>query len=72
MIYTLTDDPKHRTRLAFLVSHLRGKPATQGWEDTMLYNGYVPQKIGYRLIPDYALKELAKLRIQYPQIAPKT
>lgn len=68
MIYTLTEDPTVRYRLAFLVSHLRGKPATQGWEDTMLQNGYMPQRIGYRLIPGYALEELAGLKIQHPQV----
>lgn len=53
--------------LVLLLSHLRGKPATQGWEDTMLYGGHIPQRIGYRLFPDYALNALAKLRQEYPQ-----
>ncbi|MBI2601248.1 hypothetical protein HYW42_04825 [Candidatus Daviesbacteria bacterium] len=58
-------------RLTLLFSHLKGKPATQGWEDTMLYNGYLPERIGHRLFPHYAVEELAKLREQFPQIAPK-
>jgi len=72
MIFTLSEDPNTRMRLAFLVSHLKGKPATPGWEDTMLYDGYLPQRIGYRLIPGYALEELAELKAQHPQAFSRT
>ncbi len=72
IIEALSEGPEHSVRLTFLASHLEGKPATQGWENTMLYNGYIPQRIGYRLFPDYALEELAQMRIQHPQIFSKT
>ena len=59
-------------RLAMLFSHLGGKPATQGWEDNMLYNGYVPQRIGHRLFPGYALDKLAELREKHPHLVLKS
>ncbi|GEM_PF-4215518 len=52
---------------SFLFSHLKGKPATQSWENTMLHNGYMPQRIGYKLFPGYAIEALARLREEYPQ-----
>lgn len=57
--------------LTMLHSHLRGKPATEGWEDTILYNGHLPQRIGHRLFPDSALETLAKLKETYPALVPQ-
>ncbi|MDO8658215.1 MAG: hypothetical protein Q7K55_05730 [Candidatus Levybacteria bacterium] len=64
------DDPDLRDKcinLTFLFSHLKGKPATQGWENIMTDNGYMPQRIGYTLYPGYAIEALAKLRVEHPQ-----
>ncbi len=66
----LLRDPSLREnmmRLTLLFSHLRGKPATQGWEETILYTGYLPQRIGYRLFPDYTIEALAKVREEQPK-----
>lgn len=57
--------------LPLLSSHLKGKPATQDWEDTMLHAGYIPQRIGHKLFPDYALDALVRLREEHPQIIVK-
>lgn len=55
-----------------LSSRLRGKPATQGWEDTMLSNGHIPQRIGFSLFPNYALEGLKKLKGTYPHLLPQS
>lgn len=49
-------------------SHLRGKPATEGWEDTILHNGYLPQRVGYCLFPDYALEAFVKFKATSPHL----
>lgn len=58
-------------RLVFISGYMRGKSATQGWENTMLHNGYMPQRIGYRLFPDFALESLIQFKEQYPQLVAK-
>jgi len=72
-IDSLLEDPnlKSGRPAPFLFTHLRGKPATQGWEDTMLYDGYMPQRIGHMLFPGYAIEALAILREEHPQFAVK-
>lgn len=60
------------SRLTVLSSYLRGKPATHGWEDTMLRIGFLPQRIGHRLFPHSSLEELNQLRKQYPQLIAKS
>lgn len=65
------DSRQDSFHFGFLFTHLKGKPATQDWEDTMLHNGYLPQRIGHRLFPGYALAEVAMLREEYPQLVVK-
>lgn len=48
--------------------YLKGKPATQGWEDTMLYNGFIPQRIGYKLFPNKYLEALTRLKEVCPEL----
>lgn len=55
-------------RDALIVSWLKGKPATQGWEDTMLRSGHLPQRIGHRLFPHTALDRLNHIKKRYPQL----
>lgn len=50
--------------------YLDGKPATQGWEEVMLGNGYLPQRIGHRLYPDFALAAQVKFAAAYPELMP--
>lgn len=53
---------------ALISSWLKGKPATQGWEDTMLHNGHLPQRIGHRLFPHTALERLNQIKERSPQL----
>ncbi len=53
---------------SLISSWLKGKPATQGWEDTMLRMGQLPQRIGYRLFPHNALERLSQIKQHDPQL----
>lgn len=56
------------TDLEILPFFLKGKPATTGWEESMLRSGYLPQRIGYRLFPHFALEAHVKLKEIHPQL----
>lgn len=58
------------TNILALGFYSKGKPATEGWEETMLYNGHLPQRIGHRIFPDFVLKAQAKLMVARPQLFP--
>jgi len=45
----------------------KGKPATQAWEDTILFNDHVPQRIGHRVYPAFVLEAISNLQRAYPQ-----
>lgn len=50
-----------RTRLVFLGIYLAGKPAAMSWEEIMVYNQRLPQRIGYRIYPADSLEDAQKL-----------
>lgn len=58
------------THIMALGSNSKGKPATEGWEETMLYYGHLPQRIGHRIFPTFVLEAQAKLMVAYPQLFP--
>ena len=76
VIFDLIKDPEMvseigRTIGADVVSlfaYLRGKPATIGWENVMLENGKLPQRIGHRIYPSFALEAQRKIRGFYPHL----
>lgn len=41
--------------------YLKGKPASQNWEDTFIYNMFVPQRIGYKIYPEQLLRKAKDL-----------
>lgn len=47
--------------LTTLFFYLKGKPATEGWEETMLFNERFPQRIGYKIYPDDTLVKAKKV-----------
>lgn len=49
---TESSDPKEGLILAILLSKIEGKPATAGWEETMLRNKKFPQRVGFRIYSD--------------------
>ena len=55
-----------------LISFIKGKPATKSWEKTMLVNGYLPQRIGHRIYPDFILKIQVELKEKYPDLFKNT
>lgn len=56
------------TDLEILPVYLKGKPATTSWEESMLRSGDLPQRIGYRLFPHFALEAHVKLKEIHPQL----
>lgn len=56
------------THLMALTFYIKGKPATKGWEETMLYNGHLPQRIGHRVFPNFVLEAQSRLQQAYPQV----
>lgn len=54
------------------VTYLNGKPATRGWEDLLLSNGNMPQRIGHRIFPHFVLEAQVKFATTYPHLMPKT
>lgn len=55
------------TDLMALTFYIKGKPATKGWEETMLYNDYLPQRIGHRIFPSFVLEAQSCLQQAYPR-----
>lgn len=51
-------------------SILRGKPAIQRWEDAMLNNGNLPQRIGCRIFHQSILEFQTRFAAVYPQLMP--
>lgn len=51
-----------------LRTYISGKPATDGWEKTMVSNGHFPQRIGHRIFPDFILQAQKKLLEAYPRL----
>lgn len=58
------------THILALLTYSKGKPATEGWEEIMLYNGHLPQRIGHRIFPNFVLEAQAKLMEACPQLFP--
>jgi len=56
-------DSGDRLNLSIMLSKIRGKPATIGWEETMLLNKKLPQRVGFRIYPDSNLSA-AKDRVK--------
>lgn len=52
------------------IPYLRGKPAITAWEDIMLENGHLPQRIGHRIFPHFVLEAQAKFAAAYPHLMP--
>jgi hypothetical protein len=48
---------RSKPHLVLMETHLRGKPATMGWEETFIHNKHFPQRVGYMLYPDQSLRE---------------
>jgi hypothetical protein len=55
------------TSLYSVKIYRKGKPATQAWEDMMLFNSHVPQRIGHRVYPAFVLEAISNLQRAYPQ-----
>lgn len=51
-----SSDSEERSVLATLLFYIRGKPATIGWEEIMLENDKLPQRVGYKVYPDDMLR----------------
>lgn len=50
-----------------LLFYLKGKPATEAWEETFLNNGHLPQRVGHRIFPSFVLEAQAKLLQKFPE-----
>lgn len=48
-------DPKEGLNLAIMLSYLRGKPVCVEWEETMLKNSKLPQRVGFKIYPEDVL-----------------
>lgn len=55
-LYSQTQDSAEKMRLYITFSNLKGKVASGAWEETFLYNNRYPQRIGYKIYVDEALK----------------
>jgi len=55
------------TYLSTLIFYIKGKPAVKGWEEVMLYNDHLPQRIGHRIFPNFVLEAQSRLLQAYPQ-----
>lgn len=56
-------DSGDRFNLSFMLSKIQGKPATVRWEETMLENKKLPQRVGFKIYPDVNLSA-AKERVK--------
>lgn len=54
-----------------LIVYIKGKPAMAAWEDLMLTNGYLPQRIGHRIFPHFILEAQTRFASAYPDLMPK-
>ena len=46
---------------------MEGKPATKVWEEIVLKAGHLPQRIGYRIYPDFILHDQSCLLAAHPE-----
>lgn len=47
-----SSDPNEGSNLATMLSYLEGKPACVEWEETMLENMKLPQRVGFMIYPE--------------------
>jgi hypothetical protein len=59
--YKYEPDIKKRGQLVMVSTYIKGKPATQGWENLMLEHGNIPQRVGYRIFPEDMLNRAKHL-----------
>lgn len=50
-----SSDPNEGLSLATMLSYLGGKPACVAWEETMLESKVLPQRVGFKIYPDWVL-----------------
>lgn len=56
-------DPEEGLILATMLFYIEGKPAVPEWEEIMLENKKLPQRVGYKIYPDGMLR-LAKDKVK--------